>query len=308
VTLDAFAEAWGHGAARLVGKKWERGRLGLLRKHVLPLLGSVVLPHIRPSDLWQVQKRMLEAGLAARTVNRCIMGAFAALLRDAELDQLIAPEHRIRLLAAVRKVPETRNPERAPFTRQEWPEIVAGFAQKAVCYRAYVAFSVATGMRPGEVLGLQWRDLELAARRCRIERSRNDVGEVTACKTAGAQRTIPLTRAAVAALAGLERADGYVFTGPNGTPLDAHNFRSRHWVPVLRDAAIPYRPPACMRHTFISWQVEAGKPASAIARYCGTSVEMIRRHYYSPTVELDAEDWDDGAVAPVVGLARVRHP
>lgn len=54
----------------------------------------------------------------------------------------------------------------------------------------------------------------------------------------------------------------------------------------------------CTRHSFISWQVEAGKSYAAVARYCGTSPDVIRRHYERYTLPTQDEEWDDGLSLP----------
>ena len=34
-----------------------------------------------------------------------------------------------------------------------------------------------------------------------------------------------------------------------------------------------------LRHSFVSWELQNGTPIAAIAKQCGTSAEMIERHY-----------------------------
>ena len=53
----------------------------------------------------------------------------------------------------------------------------------------------------------------------------------------------------------------------------------QHWHRALRATAIRPRKFYATRHTFISASLEAGYNIKRLADYCGTSVEMIERHY-----------------------------
>ena len=65
-------------------------------------------------------------------------------------------------------------------------------------YALYVP-ACTTGMRQGELLGLQWKDINLSAGTLTVNRSVYD-GEVNPPKTEAGNRTIELSRIAVAAL------------------------------------------------------------------------------------------------------------
>ena len=74
-------------------------------------------------------------------------------------------------------------------------------------------------------------------------------------------------------------ADDFVFTTATGRPVDEERFVQQHWHRALRATAIRPRKFYATRHTFISASLEAGYNIKRLADYCGTSVEMIERHY-----------------------------
>src|SRR5262245_39511344 len=74
-------------------------------------------------------------------------------------------------------------------------------------------------------------------------------------------------------------ADDFVFTTATGRPVDEERFVQQHWHRALRATGIRPRKFYATRHTFISASLEAGYNIKRLADYCGTSVEMIERHY-----------------------------
>ncbi len=65
----------------------------------------------------------------------------------------------------------------------------------------------------------------------------------------------------------------------NGNPLDAAEWRKRHWQNALRAKEIRPRKFYATRHTYISVALSHGVNIKWLAEQCGTSVEMIERNY-----------------------------
>jgi hypothetical protein len=73
--------------------------------------------------------------------------------------------------------------------------------------------------------------------------------------------------------------DDFVFTTPNGAPIDQANFYVREWAPMLRVLKVRPRPFYNTRHTYISYMLELGAKPLWVARQTGTSLDMIEKHY-----------------------------
>ena len=69
----------------------------------------------------------------------------------------------------------------------------------------------------------------------------------------------------------------FLFTTPTGRPIDEERFVEKHWHRAIRATGI--RPRKFTRHTFISAALSKEANLKWVARYCGTSVEMIDEHY-----------------------------
>ena len=204
---------------------------------------------------------------------------------------------RYPLMAAMRQALEagirygyvTRNPARLAGPNPMPPpreirvytpdELEAIVAELGPLEGAAVRFAAATGLRPSE-----WASVE----RKNVDKPRRVVF-VEGTKTRGSRREVPLTAAALAALAEVPpRLDSrYVFTttrkvpGSNEPgPFDVANFRRRLWAPAIDSAGIT-RPARIydLRSTFISNALASGLTVFETARVAGTSVKMIERHY-----------------------------
>ncbi|MBI5281678.1 MAG: site-specific integrase [Candidatus Solibacter usitatus] len=161
-------------------------------------------------------------------------------------------------------------------------------------YEALYVLGITTGLRKGELLGLKWRDLQLATARLTVNHSlqftRRRKGEagprwlLKGPKTASSRRTIELPAVAVEglqrhqdvqaqqkALAGEDWQDlGFVFTSGRGTPLDTGNALHR-FQSICAEADLPKIRFYDLRHTHASLLIHEGVHPKKIAERLGHS-------------------------------------
>jgi integrase len=82
----------------------------------------------------------------------------------------------------------------------------------------------------------------------------------------------------------------FIFRSPKGKFIDLHNFANRHWHPALKALGIESRNPYQMRHSYITFCLDAGMDAKDVAKLVGNSPEMIYRHYAGAKRDLIAPD------------------
>ena len=142
-------------------------------------------------------------------------------------------------------------------------------------------FAAATGLRPGEWIALERRDIDSEARVAYVHRAFRN-GRVKSTKTEGSIRAIPLQEIALEALEQLPNGGetDLLFPSPRGSYLDLHNFRNRNWKPAQLAVGItPLRRVYDLRHTFATFALRAGISTFDLSRYMGASLTMIDRHY-----------------------------
>jgi integrase len=126
--------------------------------------------------------------------------------------------------------PQRRYTEKRPF--DSWDELYALAGRLGARYGPVVLFAAATGLRPGEWLALEHRDIDREAQVVYVRRTLR--GRIKTPKTKASVRAVPLQAIALAALDELPPTphSALVFPSVRGCYLDLHNFRNRAWKTV----------------------------------------------------------------------------
>src|SRR5881409_2310845 len=212
----------------------------------------------------------------------------------------ISPGHRFEATQALRQVlaravvwgmidsnpaklgvdnPQRRRTEKRPF--ESWAQLDELAARLGPRYGPPVLFAAATGLRPGEWMALEQRDIDRQARVVYVRRALRN-GRLKSTKTEGSIRAVPMQAIALAALDKLSagRESQLLFPSARGDYFDLHNFRNRYWKPAqIAVGVVPLRRVYDLRHTFATFALRAGISTFDLSRYMGASLTMIDRHY-----------------------------
>jgi integrase len=175
--------------------------------------------------------------------------------------------------------PRRQHPEKRPF--ESWAEIEALAEQLGPAYGPMIFFAAATGLRPGEWIALEHRDLDRDARIVYVRRAFAH-GRLKNPKTRRSMRAVPLQSIALAALDRVpaRQETPLVFPASRGGYHDLHKIIPRAGKSAQLAAGIePLRRPYDLRHTFATFALRAGIPTFELSRFMGASLTMIDRHY-----------------------------
>jgi integrase len=128
--------------------------------------------------------------------------------------------------------PQRRYTEKRPF--ESWEELDALAGRLGPRNGPMVLFAAATGLRPGEWLALEHRDVDREAQVVYVRRTFRN-GRIKTPKTKASVRAVLLQAVALAALDALRRPDPecpLLFPSVRGGHIDLHNFRNRNWKPA----------------------------------------------------------------------------
>lgn len=272
----------------------------LIRVHALPAFGARQLTKITPSDL-----QALYADVAAR-------GGAPASIRQlhAVLHRCLRQAHRWNVIA--RNVADLVTPPRV--SRQEIQALSPNEARTLLRQaegnrlEALYVLAVTTGMRQGELLGLQWKDLDLERGTLHVRRTLHPMTTgfiFTEPKTTRSRRQIVVTTTATSALKRhrVVQAEERLRAGPawndqdmvfatlTGGPLTSTTVLRQEFYPLLESAGLPKIRFHDLRHTAATLLLTQGIHPKIVSEMLGHSNIAITMDLYShvtPTMQREA--------------------
>jgi integrase len=159
----------------------------LLDSHIVPYFGSRAIRSIRPGDI--TKYKQAKKSLSKKTINNHL-GVLSRLLRLAVTDGIITAAPPVKLIP-------NRVKEAPYFTADEADKLVAACSGRL---RTMVIVALNTGLRLGELIALQWDDIDLAARILMVRRQWCMVAKEFTPPKNGEFRSVPLPPRVLAAL------------------------------------------------------------------------------------------------------------
>jgi integrase len=278
LTLDEYGAAWWERAERELAPATLRSYKGVLRRHILPRLGTVRISNLNPPTVARFQSDLRRGGVGTPTI-RLAMAVVSAICRDAvERGEMHAnPVRAIKKPSAER----ARNivclaPAKVEALRNQMPTDQDALLVSVLAY---------AGLRPGEALALTWGDV--GERTLRVNKSLSLGGE-RETKTRR-DRTVRLLQPLVddlkearVALGRIPSASERIFPrtsdGGDWTEFCYRNWRRRAFKEAVRHAGLPESTrPYDLRHAFCSLLIAEGASVVEVAAQAG----------HAPTITLD---------------------
>lgn len=307
VTVEEAARLW-LAACKVGRRNRDRGvEASTLRayqrhvdRHIVPLIGTVKLNKLGPARVETFRTELLKTrspgtaapafasfksiikhALSLNLVGRDVAAGFGVARPRRHRDDVTIPtvEHVRALVAtAQRRTVEGGKGRGAPHLKWAWR------------YYLMLRTALATGMRPSELRGLPWRDVDLDAGRLTITQRADDDNEIGPPKSAEARRTLSLPSGLVRELREWKLACpkgklGLVFPNWQGNVESLSNVHGRFWKPCQIAAGIyrveppkveggaPIKRPLydwyCLRHYFASKLIDQGAHAKKVQRVMG---------------------------------------
>ncbi len=251
-----------------------------IENHLKPAFGKLLLRELTAAHIRDFIRGL---DLTAKTIKN-ILVPLSQMLDEAVNDEVIesSPMARVKTKQLIKKNARPSTYKIDPFTPEEIDALLKSAKDQA---RNLFQFGFESGLRISELIALRWEDVDLERRLVYVCRAVVDGVEKTT-KTEGSTRYVELTPKAVSALVAqrqwtvLQRAR--VFHNPvTGEPYNHdQQVRKSVWTPALTAAALRYRGPGQMRHTFASAHVSRGANLYWLKDQMGhETLEMIQQHY-----------------------------
>jgi integrase len=190
----------------------------------------------------------------------------------------------------------------------EAAERMARQAESRYDYAPLIRTALYTGLRLGELLGLQWQDVDLHEGVLHVRRQWTRMYEYGPPKTRAGFRRLPLSDEMKQQLAELKLRSRYsgdsdpIFPARNGRPLGHRNVTRRGFEPAAEKAGIEGVTFHDMRHAFASRMISRGISSTVLAKLMGHESSAITEKVY---VHLFDQVRTDDAVREAMDSATV---
>ena len=313
LTLAEYAEKWmaGHVEKNLRPSTYD-GYRHQLDRHILPALGHRPLAEITRVEVKEFAYRKIEEGLSGVSV-RDYMRCLSSIMNHAKEDGLRTDNPAEK---PGRFVKAGRPGENAGFlTPEESRQFLISMATHFPADVPLLLTFLRTGLRRGELLGLQWADIDLQREHITVSRSIDSKGRLSLPKN-GRTRKIDVSRQLFAVLYAHRRrqaieADAagrpfpvWVFPSSTGTAMNGSNLwdRFQKWIGKAGIRKIRLHD---LRHSFVSQLLASGAPPSYVKEQAGHSSIQITVDVYGHAIPganrgainaLDDPDWEGNPV------------
>ena len=307
--VGRYLQEWLQSVAPSIRPTTWRRYEQLLRIHVLPALGGLPLTRLEPHHIQHLYADLLAHGMPGNTV-RLLHAVFRRAMGQAAKWSMV-PRNVVQLVSPPRSARHEMQPLSAVKTRA-----LLDVAQGERLSALYV-LAIHTGMRLGELLGLQWRDIDLTAGRLHVQHTllrTRGIWRLAEPKTARSRRRIALAPGAIEALrhhraqqaterlhlgAAWEDND-MVFANAVGRPLQANHILNRCFRPLLAKAGLPQIRFHDLRHTAATLLLHQGVHPKVVSEMLGHSSIGMTLDVYSHVIP----DMQDTAVKAMDALLR----
>jgi integrase len=257
----------------------------VIRIHILPQLGHIFAGAITSEFVTDYLENTSRSRRNAQLVLMYLGSAYSRAVAKgllpsnpcADVDRPVAPEKKMRTLS-----------------QDEGRRFVT--AARGTRFGSLFILAITTGLRRGELLGLQWSDVDLDRGFVSIQRAVTTLAGktlVSPLKTRASRRRVNIAPIAIREL--LEQKQKakseWVFPNDSGEPMCPSNLYNRFFLSILKTAELPRIRMHDLRHTAATFLLERGVHAKVVSEMLGHTSVATTLDVYShvtPTMQFEA--------------------
>lgn len=303
LTVGEYLIRWLEDAARPTVRPSTYVRYStLIRKHIAPRIGGIQLDKLSPVHVQGLYAELERAGVSPR------MRQFIHAVLHRALGQAVKWSLVGRNVCEAVERPRVPHKEARTLDADQARRLLE--AAKGDRLEALCVLALTTGMRQGELLGLQWEDVDFKQSTIYVRRTLLELnGKLTTGETkSGRNRRVDLPDVAVQALWEHRKrmlAEGHpgpwVFCDTKGGPIRKNNLIRRWFKPLLQRAGLPDIRFHDLRHTAATLLLSLGVHPKIVQERLGHSQISVTLDTYShvlPSIQKEAAQKLDAILQP----------
>ena len=276
LTLQEFSGKWMNTYVATNNKPSEQGQKKcMLNKHLIPFFGKIALDKISSLQIEEFKSRKQSIGLSNKSINN-ILGILGKCLKTAQEWEIVDKVPKIKPLKVAPKDPVYLNEE-------DYNKLLEVSKDKGMFYEMLL-FTLRTGVRIGELLALEWPDIDFNEKLVTIKR--NIVNGHVGSPKNNKYRRIYLAQDVFDALNIRRKSNGLIFP----SVINTYQTRSscRHKLERLcAKANVKKIGWHGLRHSFASQLATNGVSLKTIQELLGHSdLKMVQRYAHLEPVTL----------------------
>jgi integrase len=268
-TFERFAWRWFEEYVTPNNKFSEaRTKKYILKSSLIPFFGRMPVKDIKVYHIEQFKARRVKDGLANKSIknhlsvfNKCLTCAYEWLVIAAKPPKILWP-----------KCP----PPETDYLSPDECELIVSHAKGIV--HEMILMALRTGMRQGELKGLQWSSIDWENRVVIIKHSQCDREKTIGAPKNNRIRSIPLDPDLYEILYRRRGSTGYVFTNAKRKAL-TQDWLTYHLDKACKEAGLRRITWHVLRHTFASHLAMRGVPLNTVQTLLGHSTIVMTMRY-----------------------------
>jgi len=286
VVIDTFEDVAHRWLENYVKKRLKRGTIeryeSMLNRIIIPVIGLKGINKIKRSDIKTLLNNALDQGISRSTVE--LIRTVISSIFNAAIDEELVKDNPTNNILKSLNLKKEQQKEINPYTKDE----VRHFLDICIKHypQSYTFFMTAfsTGLRLGELLALNWSDINLSERTIKVSKTYKR-GEISGTKN-GKTRFVDISDKLYEVLSAEHKKTGITFVNKKGKRHE-QNAMGKHFKRILKNHDLRVIKFHDIRHTFVSLLISSGANIVYVKEQAGHSSIKMTIDVYSKFIPND---------------------